>query len=88
VLDDADAQMVFFQAGVDPLDGDRLGRLKLSLEGLMRRDRLVLESARERALPVCVTLGGGYARPISLSVEAHVGTFREAKLAFAREHAL
>ena len=88
VLDEARAQIVFFQAGVDPLAEDQLGRLELSREGLMRRDRLVLEAARERALPVAVTLGGGYTRPVSLSVEAHVGTFREARRAFAREHGL
>jgi acetoin utilization deacetylase AcuC-like enzyme len=88
VLDEAKAQILFFQAGVDPLDGDSLGRLKLSLDGLRRRDRLVLESARERGLPAAVTLGGGYARPLALSVEAHVGTFREARRAFEREHGL
>jgi acetoin utilization deacetylase AcuC-like enzyme len=84
VLDEADAQILFFQAGVDPLEADSLGRLKLSLEGLRRRDRLVLRSARERGLPVAVTLGGGYARPVSLSVEAHLGTFREARAAVDR----
>jgi acetoin utilization deacetylase AcuC-like enzyme len=88
VLEEAEAQIVFFQAGVDPLEGDSLGRLKLSLDGLRRRDRLVLESARARGLPVTVTLGGGYARPLALSVEAHVGTFREARRAFEREHRL
>jgi acetoin utilization deacetylase AcuC-like enzyme len=88
VLDEADAQLLFFQAGVDPLEGDRLGRLKLSLEGLRRRDRLVLGSARARKLPAVVTLGGGYARPVSLSVEAHLGTFREARGIFQREHEL
>jgi acetoin utilization deacetylase AcuC-like enzyme len=85
VLDLADAQILFFQAGVDPLEGDRLGRLRLSLEGLRRRDGLVLRSARARGLPVVVTLGGGYARPVSLSVEAHVGTFREARRALQEE---
>jgi acetoin utilization deacetylase AcuC-like enzyme len=88
VLDEADAQVLFFQAGVDPLEGDRLGRLKLSLEGLRRRDRLVLRSARALKLPAVVTLGGGYARPVSLSVEAHLGTFREARGVLEREHEL
>jgi acetoin utilization deacetylase AcuC-like enzyme len=88
VLDEADAQVLFFQAGVDPLEGDRLGRLKLSLEGLRRRDRLVLRSARALKLPAVVTLGGGYARPVSLSVEAHLGTFREARGVLEREDEL
>jgi acetoin utilization deacetylase AcuC-like enzyme len=88
VLAEARAQLVFFQAGVDPLEADHLGRLKLTLEGLRRRDRMVLMAARSLELPVVVTLGGGYARPVSLSVEAHVGTFREARRAFEREHGL
>jgi acetoin utilization deacetylase AcuC-like enzyme len=82
VLDEARAQILFFQAGVDPLEHDLLGRLKLSLDGLRRRDRLVLQAARERGIPAVLTLGGGYARPISLSVEAHLGTWREARDAF------
>jgi acetoin utilization deacetylase AcuC-like enzyme len=82
VLDQARAQIAFFQAGVDPLDGDSLGRLKLSLDGLRRRDRFVLESARDLGLPIVTTLGGGYAKPIALSVEAHLGTFREVRAAF------
>jgi acetoin utilization deacetylase AcuC-like enzyme len=88
VLASARAQLVFFQAGVDPLEADHLGRLKLTLDGLRRRDRMVLTAARSLDLPVVVTLGGGYARPVSLSVEAHVGTFREARRAFEREHRL
>ncbi|HEX4385504.1 MAG TPA: histone deacetylase [Myxococcales bacterium] len=88
VLSEASAQILFFQAGVDPLEADHLGRLKLSLDGLRRRDRFVLRSARALRLPVVVTLGGGYARPVSLSIEAHVGTFREARGAFEREHRL
>ena len=88
VLDEASAQILFFQAGVDPLEADRLGRLKLSFDGLRRRDRMVLRSARALKLPAVVTLGGGYARPVSLSVEAHVGTFREARGALEREHRL
>jgi acetoin utilization deacetylase AcuC-like enzyme len=88
VLEEADAQLLFFQAGVDPLEGDRLGRLKLSLDGLRRRDRLALRSARALKLPAVVTLGGGYARPVSLSVEAHLGTFREARGVLEREDEL
>src|SRR5438128_5837674 len=74
--------IVFFQAGVDPLDGDQLGHLRLSLDGLRRRDRIVATAARQHGAPLVLTLGGGYARPIALSVEAHVGTWREARAAF------
>jgi acetoin utilization deacetylase AcuC-like enzyme len=74
--------IVFFQAGVDPLDGDQLGRLRMSLEGLRQRDRIVAAAARRASAPLVLTLGGGYARPIGLSVDAHVGTWREARGAF------
>ena len=81
-LDRARADILFFQAGVDPLEHDTLGRLRLSLAGLRERDRRVVRAARERGIPLVLTLGGGYARPISLSVEAHLGTWREARAAF------
>jgi acetoin utilization deacetylase AcuC-like enzyme len=74
--------IVFFQAGVDPLEGDSLGRLRLSLDGLRRRDRIVARAALDAGAPLVLTLGGGYARPIALSVEAHVGTWEEARTVF------
>jgi acetoin utilization deacetylase AcuC-like enzyme len=67
-------EIVFYQAGVDPLAGDRLGRLALTHEGLTRRDRKVIEACRET--PLVITLGGGYAEPIERTVEAHANTFR------------
>jgi len=83
VLDAADADIVFYQGGVDPLAQDALGRLRLTHEGLRARDRMVLTAARDRGIPVVLTLGGGYARPLDASVEAHCGTYREANAAFA-----
>jgi acetoin utilization deacetylase AcuC-like enzyme len=53
-------EIVFYQAGVDALAGDRLGRLVLTLEGLEQRDHLVLETCRSHGVPVVITLGGGY----------------------------
>jgi acetoin utilization deacetylase AcuC-like enzyme len=77
------ADVVFYQGGVDPLAEDALGRLHLTHEGLRARDRMVFEAARRRAIPVVITLGGGYARPVEASVEAHAGTYREARAIFA-----
>jgi acetoin utilization deacetylase AcuC-like enzyme len=77
-LDAHRPDFVFYQSGVDALRQDRLGRLALSHEGLRERDRRVFEWCRARRLPVCVTLGGGYGRPLEATVEAHAGTFREA----------
>jgi acetoin utilization deacetylase AcuC-like enzyme len=69
-------ELVLYQAGVDPLEGDRLGRLSLSLAGLAERDRLVLAACRRHGVPVSLALGGGYAEPIARTVEAHVQTYR------------
>ncbi len=71
-------EILFYQSGVDGLAGDRLGRLQLSHEGLAERDREVFTFSRSQGLPVVVTLGGGYAQPISGTAEAHANTFRMA----------
>ncbi|KER10943.1 MAG: deacetylase [[Candidatus Thermochlorobacteriaceae] bacterium GBChlB] len=74
--------LVLYQAGVDPLKEDTLGRLALSHQGLMERDRMVLSECKRHGVPVSLALGGGYAKPIDLTVEAHVGTYRVVKEIF------
>ncbi|WDI33238.1 histone deacetylase [Hyphococcus flavus] len=71
--------IVLYQAGVDPLKEDRLGRMALTHEGLMARDRLVLSECKKRGLPVSIAIGGGYANPIDASVAAYANTWRAAK---------
>jgi len=71
--------LVLYQAGVDPLAEDRLGRLALTLDGLAKRDRLVLTECRSRGIPVSLGLGGGYADPIDLSVQAYANTYAVAR---------
>ena len=66
--------LVFYLAGADPHEGDRLGRLKLSTEGLAERDRRVLAALRERHIPVAVAMAGGYGRVIDDTVQIHLGT--------------
>jgi acetoin utilization deacetylase AcuC-like enzyme len=70
--------LVLFQAGVDPLSHDRLGRLGLTRSDLWARNQLVYAWCAERGLPVLVTMGGGYSRPIERSVEAHADCFLQA----------
>lgn len=67
--------LVLYQAGVDVLEGDRLGRLRVTLEGLAQRDRLVFSLVRRLGVPVVVTLGGGYHREIGRTVAAHRQVF-------------
>lgn len=75
--------IVFYQSGVDTLASDTLGRLELSHEGLRQRDRLVMEAVQEHGVPLVITLGGGYSKPIELTALAHANTFRMAAEVFA-----
>ncbi|MFQ6090056.1 MAG: histone deacetylase [Candidatus Bipolaricaulia bacterium] len=75
-------EVIFYQAGVDPLEEDALGQLSLSHLGLKERDRMVLRACKEGGIPAVITLGGGYARPITPTVEAHLNTFRAARELF------
>jgi acetoin utilization deacetylase AcuC-like enzyme len=70
--------LVFYQAGVDVLAGDRFGKLMLTMAGVGERDRLVCEFAKRAGLPLVITLGGGYARDMHRIVEAHCQTVQMA----------
>ena len=74
--------LVFYQAGVDPLKEDSLGKLNLTHQGLLERDTIVLEECRKRGIPVSLSMGGGYAKPIELTIKAHVGTYRALREVF------
>ncbi len=69
-------QLIFFLAGADPHEGDRLGRLKLTAAGLAERDRRVFASALERRIPVAVSMAGGYGTVIEDTVGLQVTTLR------------
>jgi acetoin utilization deacetylase AcuC-like enzyme len=71
--------LVIYLAGSDPHEGDRLGRLCLTFDGLARRDAMVLDACREVGIPVAVTIAGGYGRDLNDSVRAHVNTVRIAR---------
>lgn len=71
-------ELVVFQAGVDGLGSDKLGRLKLTREGLFRRNRMVLERTAGRGLVTVVVMGGGYADPLDHSIDAHADVYQEA----------
>ncbi len=67
-------QLIIYLAGADPHEGDRLGRLKLSYEGMAERDRRVLSLAQRRRLPVAIAMAGGYGRDIEQTVAIHLQT--------------
>ena len=78
--------ILFFQSGVDGLASDVLGRLSLTCEGLLARDRIVFSACRNAGVPCVITLGGGYSDPIERTVEAHANTFRTAVAMSARTY--
>ena len=67
-----DPDLILYQAGVDPLADDRLGRLALSQEGIDARDRLVAALARDRDIPLASTPGGGYGPDLAEIARRHV----------------
>jgi acetoin utilization deacetylase AcuC-like enzyme len=70
----ARAEIAFYLAGADPWEGDRLGKLALSKEGLRARDELVLDRLRAAGAAVCVVLAGGYAEDVADTVEINAAT--------------
>jgi acetoin utilization deacetylase AcuC-like enzyme len=78
-------QVLFYQSGVDGLACDTLGRLALTHDGLMRRDRMVFSGALDREIPVVITLGGGYGNPIEETALAHANTYRTALEVFGSQ---
>jgi acetoin utilization deacetylase AcuC-like enzyme len=67
-------QLIIYLAGADPHEGDRLGRMKLSMAGLAARDRQVFELGRQQRIPIAVTMAGGYGKKIEDTVAVHVQT--------------
>lgn len=70
--------ILFFVSGADPYEGDRLGRLRLTIEGLLERDRLVFAAARAHGTPVAVCMAGGYAPDVDVVAAIHANTVRMA----------
>ena len=94
MLDEQRPELILYQAGVDPFADDRLGRLALSEEGLVRRERLVARLAIERGIPLASAMGGGYGDDVLVIARRHVTAILtlgeafggEAELAHATAH--
>jgi acetoin utilization deacetylase AcuC-like enzyme len=78
VLNRHQPDFVFYLAGADPYEGDRLGRLKLTIAGLRQRDTLVLETCSAAGLPVAISMSGGYANDVDAIVTIHTNTISTA----------
>jgi acetoin utilization deacetylase AcuC-like enzyme len=79
-----DPDLVIYLAGADPHEGDRLGRLKLSFDGLEARDRRVFDWAFTRRLPLAFAMAGGYGTHIEDTVQVQVNTYRVAQAYWRR----
>ena len=81
-LDQLDARFkadcIIFLAGADPHEGDRLGRLKISKDGMRQRDELVFQYALDRQLPIAFSMAGGYGKEIESTVDIHFQTIKTA----------
>lgn len=83
VLDEVKPDLVLYDAGVDPHINDRLGRLRLTDEGLARRDRYVIENTLSRGIPTAGVIGGGYSSNHRDLARRHTTVHREAHRAYA-----
>jgi acetoin utilization deacetylase AcuC-like enzyme len=84
---DFSPQIIFYVAGADPYREDQLGGLALTMQGLARRDALVMDYARKNKSPLVITLAGGYARRVEDTVAIHVGTIIAARNAAGKKAA-
>lgn len=82
---DAPPALVFYLAGADPHEGDRLGRLRVTAAGLAERDRRVFDACHQRGIAVAVSMAGGYGRDIDATVDVHLTTLKTAFQAWQRQ---
>jgi acetoin utilization deacetylase AcuC-like enzyme len=79
ILHKVNPDVAFVLAGVDILDTDKFGKLKVTMDGCKERDRYIFTLLKENNIPCVVSLGGGYSADIKIIMEAHCNTFRLAK---------
>jgi acetoin utilization deacetylase AcuC-like enzyme len=82
LIEEQQPDFIFYLAGVDILETDKLGRLNCTLKGCKERDRFVLQLCKDLEIPVEVSMGGGYSPEIKTIIEAHANTFRLAQKIF------
>ncbi|NML14544.1 histone deacetylase family protein [Azohydromonas caseinilytica] len=75
--------LAFYLAGADPHENDRLGRLKLTAQGMAERDRRVLDACRQRGVPVALSMAGGYGHDLARMVEIQFRTLQLAQRSWA-----
>ncbi|WP_090154417.1 histone deacetylase family protein [Dyadobacter soli] len=82
LIDRVKPDFIFYQAGVDILATDKLGRLSCTISGCRQRDEMVFQTAKEHGIPVQCSMGGGYSPHIKTIIDAHANTYRVARQVF------
>ena len=82
LIDNFQPDFIFYQAGVDVLATDKLGKLSLTQQGCRERDEIVLNLCKTNKIPLTISIGGGYSERVGQIVDAHANTFRLAQEIF------
>ena len=82
LVDQVKPDFIFYQAGVDILHTDRIGRMACTQQGCRQRDEMVLHTAKKHGIPLQCSMGGGYSPQLRTILEAHTNTFRAASQIF------
>lgn len=83
LLDKVKPDFAFYLSGVDILETDKFGKLKVTLEGCKKRDAMVMHLLQQNRIPVTIAMGGGYSPDVRIITEAHCNTFRLANTIFS-----
>ncbi len=83
LIDKVNPDFAFFLSGVDILESDKFGKLKITMDGCRQRDEIVFSSLYKHQIPCAVAMGGGYSVDVRVIVEAHCNTFRAGKDIYA-----
>ncbi|HKJ47249.1 MAG TPA: histone deacetylase [Balneolales bacterium] len=76
IFNEFQPDIVFYLGGIDILKSDHFGRLNVSIDGLINRDRMVIERVHKKNIPLVLLLSGGYAPTLKETVEAHSHMFK------------
>ncbi|NJX14146.1 histone deacetylase family protein [Tamlana crocina] len=79
LIEEQKPDFIYYLSGVDVVASDKLGKLAMTIDGCKERDRFVLQTCKDRAIPVMCSMGGGYSPDIKTIVDAHANTFRLAQ---------
>jgi acetoin utilization deacetylase AcuC-like enzyme len=82
IIDQEKPDFIFYLAGVDILETDKLGKLSCTINGCKKREEIVFSLCKKLEIPLQVSMGGGYSPEIKTIIEAHANTYRVAKEIF------